>query len=262
LRISVWYSLIIGRFRMEDIRYDGELTYTINHIGFVKVQRNRDFSFPYKNGKDRHSLIMVEEGSLRYQFTANKKELVVDCGTVIFIPKEYPYLATYLQDGTIIKILVFDMDSDESPRRFDKPIIQKSSELSAIYKSIDYPKTNNTVFLASKIYEILDMMESEQTVIPSKYKKIVPAIEELNRHYYENRKLSYYAEMCYMSESHFRKLFKEYTGRTLIEYRNQIRIAQVRKMISSEEYSVQEAAYQVGFHNMSFFYEIWRKNKI
>ena len=65
-----------------------------------------------------------------------------------------------------------------------------------------------------------------------------------------------------MSESNFRKLFKEYTGRTLIEYRNRIRIAEVRKLIASEEYSVQEAAYQVGFRNMSFFIETLRKSEV
>ena len=247
---------------MEDICYDGELTYSINNIGFVNVQRNRNFSFPYKTGKDRYSLIMVEEGSLRYQFLANKEEIVVGKGTVIFIPKEYPYLATYLQDGTTIKILVFDIDSDEHLLRFREPIIQKSTEFSAIYQSIVYPKNNSTVFLAAKIYEILDMMDTKQVAVPSQYKKIVPAIEDIQKHYYENRKLSYYADMCFMSESHFRKLFKEYTGRTLIEYRNRIRIAQVRKLIASEEYTVQEAAYQAGFRNMSFFYETLRKSDL
>lgn len=256
------YFLRGEQANMEDIRYDGELTYSINNIGFVNVQRNRDFSFPYKNGKDRYSLIMVEAGSLRYQFIDTKEEIVVDEGTVIYIPKEFPYTATYLQDGTMIKILVFDMISDQNLLHFQKPIIQKNTELSAIYQSIVYPKNNNTIFLASKIYEILDMMETGQLLIPNKYKKIVPAIEEIHRLYYENKKLSYYADLCFMSESNFRKLFREYTGRTLIEYRNRIRIAQVRKLIASEEYSVQEAAYQVGFRNMSFFYETLRKSEV
>ena len=247
---------------MEDIRYDGELTYSINNIGFVNVQRNQDFSFPYKNGKDRYSLIMVEAGSLRYQFIDTKEEIVVDERTVIYIPKEFPYMATYLHNGTKIKILAFDMISDQRLLHFQKPITQKNTELFSIYKSIVYPKNNNTVFLASKIYEILDLMETEQIQIPNKYKKIVPAIEEINRRYFENNKLTYYADMCYMSESNFRKLFKEYTGRTLIEYRNRIRIAEVRKLIASEEYSVQEAAYQVGFRNMSFFYETLRKSEV
>lgn len=245
---------------MEDIRYDGELAYILKAIGFVSVQRNQNFVFPYRNGKERHSLIMVEEGSLRYQFIDTNETIVVDKGSVIFIPKEFPYVATYLQDGTVIKILVFDMIGEPGILHFGKPIVQKTAELTAIYKSIVYPKNNNTVFLASKIYEILDSMETEQSVVPKRYKKIIPAIEEINRFYYENKKLSYYADRCYMSESNFRKLFKEYTGRTLIEYRNRIRIAEVRKLIDSGEYTVQEAAYLVGFNNMSFFYEMLRKS--
>ena len=62
-----------------------------------------------------------------------------------------------------------------------------------------------------------------------------------------------------MSESNFRKLFKEYTGKSLIEYRNLIRISEAKKMIESREFTVAEAAYTVGFNNMSFFYEVYNK---
>jgi AraC-like DNA-binding protein len=58
-----------------------------------------------------------------------------------------------------------------------------------------------------------------------------------------------------MSESNLRLLFKEFTGSSLIEYRNRIRITEARKLIDSGEFSVAEAAYLVGFNNMSFFYD-------
>ena len=64
-----------------------------------------------------------------------------------------------------------------------------------------------------------------------------------------------------MSESNFSKLFKEYTGFSPIEFRNRIRIAEVRKLTDSGEYSISEAAYMVGFNNMSFFYETYNKHK-
>ena len=66
--------------------------------------------------------------------------------------------------------------------------------------------------------------------------------------------------MCNMSESNFRRLFKEYTGHSLIEYRNLIRISEAKKMIESKEYTVAEAAYLTGFNNMSFFYDVYNKN--
>ena len=62
-----------------------------------------------------------------------------------------------------------------------------------------------------------------------------------------------------MSESNFRKLFKEYTGKSPIEYRNLIRLSEAHKMITEHKYSVQEAAYLTGFNNMSFFYECLKK---
>ena len=64
-----------------------------------------------------------------------------------------------------------------------------------------------------------------------------------------------------MSESNFRKLFKEYTGVSPIEFRNRIRIAEVQKMTDSGEYRISEAAYATGFNNMSFFYHEYEKYK-
>ena len=64
-----------------------------------------------------------------------------------------------------------------------------------------------------------------------------------------------------MSESHFRKRFKEYTGKSPIDYRNTIRIYEAKKLIESGECTVQEAAYTVGFNNMSFYYDVVKKLK-
>ncbi len=102
-------------------------------------------------------------------------------------------------------------------------------------------------------------MESSPSDIPKKYIKLLPAISEIKLKYTESKKLSHYAEMCDMSQSNFRRLFKEYTGKTFIEYRNVIRIFAAKAMIDSGEFSVSEAAYLSGFNNMSFFYEIYNR---
>lgn len=83
-----------------------------------------------------------------------------------------------------------------------------------------------------------------------------PSIEQ---NYFENVRISEYAEELGMSESNFRKLFKERLGMSPIEYRNLIRIREAQKMILSGECTVQEAAYLAGFNNMSFFYETYKK---
>ena len=49
---------------MEDIRYDGTLDLKIYDVGYVSVLRNANFTFEYKQGKDRFSFIYVKSGQM------------------------------------------------------------------------------------------------------------------------------------------------------------------------------------------------------
>ncbi len=244
---------------MQDIHFDGKLDYIIDNIGFVNVLRNSGFTVPYKAGKNKHSLVFIENGEMNYYFTENRKNIKLTKGSVLFIPQYTPYIATYTQDNTITKVFAFEMNSTTLPLDLNSPVYKKATVFLDVCKSISHQNANSTVFLASKIYELLYIMEKENIVIPDKYKKIIPALDEIQKFYFKNKKISYYSDMCYMSESNFRKLFKEYTEKSPIEYRNLIRISEAKKMINSGEYSIQEAAYLTGFNNMSFFYELYNK---
>lgn len=239
---------------MEDIRFDGRLDYKIDKLGFVKVMRNAGFEFLYRVGKDRYSLIVVLSGSIQYRFINTDEKLTLTKGKLLFIPKEYPYIAKYLEDNTIIRILTFD--SDYEAEFLTAPVIKKINDFSDSFYN---EGRRTTAYLAARVYDFLDILEKETKIVPKKYQKILPAIEEININYFENKKMSFYSDMCGMSESNFRKLFKEYTGKSPIEYRNLIRISEVKKMIDSGEFTVSEAAYLVGFNNMSFFYEVYNK---
>ena len=227
---------------------------------FVKVLRNANYTFPYRNGKEKYSLIFVESGEMNCYFTKTKIFKKLTNGNILFIPKKTPYIATYTTDNSIVKILTFDIISEELPDGMNSVVYKSDVTFSDIYKTISGKNANSTIFLVSKIYELLHTMQKESIVIPNKYKKIIPALNEIQKFYFKNEKTSYYSDMCYMSESNFRKLFKEYTGKSLIEYRNLIRISQAHKMIKSGEYTVHEAAHLSGFNNMSFFYEVYKKH--
>jgi len=244
---------------MLNIRFDGKLDYLIDNIGFVNVSRNAGFTVPYKTGKQKYSLIFVESGEMNYYFTKNKKNVKLLTGSTLLIPKHTPYIATYTHENTIAKVITFDVNSNNLPAFFNVSIHKNEVVLGDIFKSISNKNANSTVFLVSKIYELLYLIEQEKVVIPDKYKKIIPALNKIQKFYFENKKLSYYSDMCNMSESNFRRLFKEYTGKSPIEYRNLIRISEAKKMIDSGEFTVIESAYLTGFNNMSFFYEVYNK---
>lgn len=244
---------------MEGIRFNGKLDYIIDDIGYVNVIRNKGFYFPYKNGKCFHGIIFVEKGEINYRFTKSGDSITVKKGSILFIPKKTPYNAEYVQDGTIVKVFNFDIISGSLPDVFDNYFLKESTSYMEICKNINGSKEKSIMYIASIIYELLYVMEKESFVLPPKFKKILPAINEIHNNYNENKKLSFYSDLCFMSGSNFRRLFKEYTGKSFIEYRNLLRISEAKKMIDSGEFTVAEAAHHTGFHNMSFFYEVLNK---
>ncbi len=243
---------------MEDIRFDGVLHTRIRSVEYISVNRNRGFSFGFREGKPNHTFLYLESGKMEYDF--GEEKIGVLAGEFLYIPRQLPYTATYLQNGTTTKTIVFSVE-EEAFSVMEKPFLRKSLAISAVFDSITPEKMRNTVFLFAKAYELIYLLENEKMNIPEKYKQILPAIEEMNRKYFENRKMTYYASLSHMSESNFRKLFKEYTGKTPIEYRNLVRLAEVKKMLASGEFTVAEAAYAAGFNNMSFFYEVYNRAK-
>ena len=244
---------------MGDIRFHGDVNVEMENIGCIQITREKNYTFAWKNGKPHYSFLFVQSGALRYDFTSLKKTVFVEQGSGIIIPKNIPYQATYLHDATKIKMLSFGVKGDGVIKTFNQPCNVKSPEITLLFSSISPQNIHNSLFLSAKIYELLYYLEQIDDSVPKKYQKILPALLDLKRQYFKNEKISYYAELCSMSESNFRKLFKEYTGKSPIEYRNMIRISALQTLLNTGESTIGEASYLVGFNNKAFFYEVYNK---
>ncbi len=106
--------------------------------------------------------------------------------------------------------------------------------------------------------ELLWKIEESLFSLPQKYKKLQPALSEISERFYENEKISYYASLCGTNEVNFRRIFREYTGVSPVEYRNEIRLKNARFMLESGEYNVSETAGKCGFTNLSFFIRLFK----
>ena len=67
------------------------------------------------------------------------------------------------------------------------------------------------------------------------------------------------AENFFVSEFHMCRMFKEYTGNSPIEYRNDLLLNSARAKLQSGEYNVTEVAELCGFTNLSFFIRLYKK---
>ena len=106
-------------------------------------------------------------------------------------------------------------------------------------------------YLRYNFYKIVFHLTSEKRV-DKRYLKIHALMLDLETHYSESLSLADYARRYLMSESSLRSLFREYTGKSVIQYRNAVRIRRAEELIR-DGMRVGEAALAVGFSSAAFY---------
>ena len=243
---------------MNEIHFVGELNLSIQNIGYTELSRNQNFIYSFKNGKPKNTIIHVKTGEIKYLFTKNNNEIYLKTGDVFLIPKNLPYSVTYLRDNTYIQNITFD--ADKNFPFCDAPTVVTIPNVEHLFNSFTQENTCDEFFITSKIYELLYEIRRQSRKTNKKFKKLLPAIEEIQKNYLKNEKIAKYATICGMSESNFRKLFREYVGMSPVEYRNKIKMSTFKNLMNSGEFTISEAAYLAGFNNMSYFYSIYKKS--
>lgn len=111
-------------------------------------------------------------------------------------------------------------------------------------------------------YKLYKIMKTIVDIYSNDSKNVLllkDAVRYLEEHYAENFKMSFLAEKFNMSESHFRKLFKDFTGLSPVEYRNGLRIEHAKELLSRNTVSVSEVALAVGIEDQFYFSRIFKE---
>ena len=154
----------------------------------------------------------------------------------------------------------FDVLRGKLPDCFGKPLVLKESGMEKTFARLKESLPDDPIGMLCLVYGLLRLVERENHAIPAPYHRLLPALEDLGRNFSRSGAVDDYARLCLMSPSLFRRLFREYTGTSPIEYRNRLRLARARELMESGEFSVAEAAQEVGFSNLSFFYRLYKRH--
>ena len=107
----------------------------------------------------------------------------------------------------------------------------------------------------AKMYEFLTELSvcSGKYLVPDKYKKILSAISYIEKNYHKNITIKEVAENSMLSETHLRRLFKEYTGTSPLNYINKLKINKATVMLKNGEHKIYEIANAIGIDDPSYF---------
>lgn len=246
-------------------RYDlQEPDFRVGNIEVQNVSRPKNYKHTFPNGREKHGFIYVVDGCMNDLFQDRRTtDLVASKGELIFIPKGSAYTGVYAEENTRIKIIQFDLICGELPSYLSAPVkieLPRAYELiDAFFKATESAIAYHPFYYLSCLYELLWRIDECCASIPKKYKRLQPALIEMLERWMDHQKISYYADLCSMSEAGFRRLFREYMGVSPVDYRNNIRLINARNKLQSGEYNVSEAAYESGFSNLSFFIRLYKK---
>ena len=249
---------------MREQYYSTGIGFYADGIDLVEVVRNAGFKYSfYQKPRTKNAFIHVVKGSLKYTFFDSEGQISINSGDTLFVPSGSRYGALYLEDATYIKIVQFDLVGEQIPRYLKSEIKLDDAKMGEIVDSFFEEKSSATVgaslFFLSRMYELLWRIDEKYSDVPKKYKKLVPALDEMASKLAESHPVAHYARLCNMSEVNFRRTFGEYLGMSPVDYRNGLRLTEAQKKLTSGEYNVTEAASSVGFSNLSFFIRLYKK---
>ena len=114
----------------------------------------------------------------------------------------------------------------------------------------------------SALYGLLSriaMCYQRQAMYSKKYFSILPAIRHLANNPYGDIDIPSLAKLCHVSESCFRNLFKQYSGKTPSRYCLDNRMQKAKQLLENGFYSVGEVALMVGFKDAGYFTKVFKK---
>lgn len=117
------------------------------------------------------------------------------------------------------------------------------------------------VLAKSILYEVLYAYFSDAGATLGKsagYGKLMPAKVFLDEQYMTDIPVCELAQMCNMSETHFRRLFSRLFGCSPTDYRLNKRLLKAKDLLISGAFSISETAFAVGFEDANYFSRVFK----
>lgn len=214
-----------------------------------------------KYGRTANLVHIVTSGTRMYEFDDNI--FTVEKGCVLFIPDGTHYKTWSCNECSGIGICFkFKEDMQIVEGVYHNCRDEHGNYLNLFERLLESYMNSPRMLLHqnSLLLRIIDHMTAESSP-ETKYSVLLsPSIHFIREHYCEKLPVSVYAAECNLSESYFRRIFFRYMNMTPIEYRDNMRLDEAKRLRMTGM-SMSEIAEAVGFCDAAYLRKLFKKTK-
>lgn len=146
-------------------------------------------------------------------------------------------------EASYLEMLLKKMIEEQEKKHYDLELLQKS----------------NLIILLCLLGRAWEKQFSESKILyGGKRNMLAEALHFMENNMNSELKVEEIAAKVYLSPNYFRKIFKEATGLTPIEYINRIRISRACNLLSNGNMTVSQVAETVGINDLNYFSRLFK----
>ena len=155
--------------------------------------------------------------------------------------------------------LIKNISAERIREEFVKILLGNSAE--KILRENEIFEANNSYQMREKMKQYLERMLAffeEQNQNPNYY-AVYQVKTYLQEHCSESADIEKLAAEVGLSPNYLRSLFKEATGKTILEYNTEMRLQRAAELLKNKKNKVREVSLAVGYENVSYFGVVFQK---
>lgn len=223
-----------------------------------------------KKPRKNNGIVFITSDMIARYIMADGQSFEASRGDAVFVPKDTVYVVEFYNvdpsrsvHSYTINFEMRDSKGNElfdcgGPRVFAQDRLGEFEPLAVELSLTCNDVKVNQLRVMSRFYELIDRLITCTDEHAEEYYPIRKGVDTLCAEWDKNVKISYYAELCGISESYFHILFKKWSGMSPVDYRNRLRIAHAKSMLNNTPMSIGEVANSVGFDDRFYFSRVFK----
>lgn len=137
-------------------------------------------------------------------------------------------------------------------------------EIEKIMRCCEAPRTSPAM-LKGLVYTFLADVARQVSADASphgEYTSIAPALKMLEEDSMREIFVKGLADVCYLSDGGFRRIFKKYSGKSPLAYRIDVKLGIAKSMLENTDMTVFDVSQMLGFDDTAYFCKLFKKKLV